>query len=204
MIYLLQQGGALLYVLLFLSFITTWITLQQSFIIWRLRLQNVQVNLFQTIVNQAYTKEICYMKIKEEIQRQSRLQSFALALQQEGKSDSFEEILGLQLEESLSIHDTSMSILRFIMRIAPQVGLLGTVLGMSFSFYKIASIQEAVTPYLISGGIWKALLTTIAGLIVSLATALCLFTLEYFIDKQRKQMTKLANEFVFLYKKKYA
>lgn len=60
--------------------------------------------------------------------------------------------------------------LGWIGQIAPLFGLLGTVLGMVELFSTMESTGAVVDASLLSGGIWKALLTTAAGLIVAIPT----------------------------------
>ena len=61
-----------------------------------------------------------------------------------------------------------MRILEVIAAAAPLLGLLGTVLGMIEAFRQLESAGSQIDPSLLSGGIWQALLTTAAGLIVAL------------------------------------
>ncbi len=57
--------------------------------------------------------------------------------------------------------------LNIIASVAPLLGLLGTVLGMINSFRAIESMISSVNPSMIAGGIWEAMITTAAGLIVA-------------------------------------
>lgn len=52
--------------------------------------------------------------------------------------------------------------------IAPLLGLLGTVLGMIVSFRSLELASGAANASILAGGIWQALLTTAAGLIVAI------------------------------------
>lgn len=61
-----------------------------------------------------------------------------------------------------------MRVLELIAATAPLLGLLGTVLGMIEAFQKLEEAGSQVDPSLLSGGIWQALLTTAAGLIVAM------------------------------------
>lgn len=54
--------------------------------------------------------------------------------------------------------------LDMIGNLAPLLGLLGTVLGMIDAFQALQAAGDRVEPSILSGGIWKALLTTAAGL----------------------------------------
>ncbi len=57
--------------------------------------------------------------------------------------------------------------IELIASLAPLLGLLGTVLGMIEAFQAMEAAGRQVDPGTLSGGIWKALLTTAVGLIVA-------------------------------------
>ena len=58
--------------------------------------------------------------------------------------------------------------LSVIANIAPMVGLLGTVVGMVLCFHTVASTQGAAGAAQLAEGIYQALITTIAGLIIAI------------------------------------
>ena len=62
--------------------------------------------------------------------------------------------------------------LELIAMISPLLGLLGTVLGMIQSFQELELAQGAANASVLAGGIWQALLTTAAGLIVAIPAAI--------------------------------
>src|SRR5690606_10699861 len=55
-----------------------------------------------------------------------------------------------------------------IARLSPLMGLLGTVVGLVTAFRTVATVQGSPDASLLAGGIWQALLTTVAGLIVAI------------------------------------
>lgn len=64
-----------------------------------------------------------------------------------------------------------LQLLAFIAQVAPLLGLLGTVLGMVDLFIGLQGAGIAnVDVSALSSGIWKALLTTAAGLLVAVPT----------------------------------
>jgi biopolymer transport protein ExbB len=65
----------------------------------------------------------------------------------------------------------NIRLLDLIAMIAPLLGLLGTVLGMIESFQQLELAQGAANASILAGGIWQALLTTAAGLIVAIPAA---------------------------------
>jgi biopolymer transport protein ExbB len=61
-----------------------------------------------------------------------------------------------------------MNWLATIAGVAPLIGFTGTVTGMIEAFMDIQSLQGNVNPSVLAGGIWEALITTAAGLIVGI------------------------------------
>lgn len=51
---------------------------------------------------------------------------------------------------------------------APMIGFLGTVMGMVQAFYNMAAAGNNIDITLLSGGIYTAMVTTVAGLIVGI------------------------------------
>ena len=71
---------------------------------------------------------------------------------------------------------------------APMIGFLGTVLGMVKAFFQIASAGNNSSVSIIAGGIYQALVTTVAGLIVGIVA---LFAYNYLTSRVNKVMNKL-------------
>ncbi len=51
---------------------------------------------------------------------------------------------------------------------APLIGFLGTVTGMIKAFMQVQSLGGNVDAGVLAGGIWEALITTAAGLVVGI------------------------------------
>jgi biopolymer transport protein ExbB len=71
---------------------------------------------------------------------------------------------------------------------APMIGFLGTVLGMVNAFFQIASAGNNSSVSIIASGIYQALVTTVAGLIVGIVA---LFAYNYLTSRVNKVMNKL-------------
>lgn len=65
-----------------------------------------------------------------------------------------------------------LRVLEVIAMVSPLLGLLGTVLGMIQSFQELELAQGSANASVLAGGIWQALLTTAAGLIVAIPAAI--------------------------------
>ena len=94
-----------------------------------------------------------------------------------------------------------LPILATIAHIAPLLGLLGTVTGMIKSFQVIqmkASAMAPVNPGDLAGGIWEALLATLAGLSVAIPTYVAYNYLSNKVNSLVFDMEKNATDLVNL------
>ncbi|MCM8831099.1 MAG: MotA/TolQ/ExbB proton channel family protein [Candidatus Omnitrophica bacterium] len=79
--------------------------------------------------------------------------------------------------------EKNLNFLSTIAHISPLLGLLGTVTGLVRCFYVIekkAVIAGLVNPSDLAGGIWEALITTVAGLCVAIPTYIAY---NYFVHR---------------------
>ena len=87
-----------------------------------------------------------------------------------------EELLREEAERIANFHlaqlRRQLQTLEVIALISPLLGLLGTVIGMITAFQQLQQGGAVVDPKVLSGGIWEALLTTAAGLIVAIPATL--------------------------------
>ncbi len=73
--------------------------------------------------------------------------------------------------EELARMSSWLRLLELIAMISPLLGLLGTVLGMIRAFRELELAEGAANASILAGGIWEALLTTAAGLLVAIPAA---------------------------------
>ena len=86
---------------------------------------------------------------------------------------------------------TGMRLLEVIAGAAPLLGLLGTVLGMIEAFKQLEMAGSQIDPSVLSGGIWQALLTTAAGLIVTLPALIAWHHFDRGLENARIAMNAL-------------
>lgn len=96
--------------------------------------------------------------------------------------------------------EKNLTALATIAHVTPLMGLLGTVTGMVRCFQTIqakATVFTPVSPGELAGGIWEALLTTAAGLVVAIPTFIAYNYLaskvNHFILEMEKASTDLVN-----------
>jgi len=101
------------------------------------------------------------------------LRDFAAALGGESTGNQ-EAMLRIAGEEALAKLEARLPLLSLLSRVAPLMGLLGTIQGMITTFSRIAESQSGVDMPLLAGGIWQALITTAAGLVIAIPALFCL------------------------------
>lgn len=80
----------------------------------------------------------------------------------------------------------------------PMLGFLGTVIGMVKAFYDMSMAGNNIDIALLSGGIYQAMITTIAGLIVGIIAYICYNILVARIEKVVFLLEARATEFIDL------
>ena len=92
--------------------------------------------------------------------------------------------------------ETRTDLLASVAGIAPMLGFLGTVAGMIKAFQQIQNLQGSVNPSVLAGGIWEALVSTAAGLVVGI---IAFFFYNYLLNRIRRlvnDMEQSATEFI--------
>jgi len=82
--------------------------------------------------------------------------------------DQKKALVTVAAERQLREVEWGLRFLAIIARVAPLLGLLGTVVGLVEAFIAFSSEGGQPSPTLLADGIWKALLTTVAGLTVAI------------------------------------
>ena len=136
----IQQGGPVMYLLLFLNIIGF------SLLIWK------GFSVFEARKNFGKTKSQLLDKLD--------------SLKETAQSEISHII---KSEVQLFVHglESGLNTIKIIASIAPLLGLLGTVIGILAAF-KVISDVGLSNPTLFAGGISTALLTTVGGLIVAI------------------------------------
>jgi biopolymer transport protein ExbB len=84
--------------------------------------------------------------------------------------------------------EKNLSSLATIAGAAPMMGFLGTVIGMVEAFMAISQEEGSVSPKLLSSGIYTAMITTVAGLIVGI---LAYLAYNFMVTRVQKVIHKM-------------
>ncbi len=102
--------------------------------------------------------------------------------------------------EEIENMERHFRILGAISSVAPLLGLLGTVVGIIQSFRTIQSMGGQVDVHSLAGGIWVAMLTTAAGLVVAIPAQLAYLWFDTIVTRRSNRMSYIItylNEKIF-------
>jgi biopolymer transport protein ExbB len=109
----------------------------------------------------------------------------------EASIENIAKIEVFKLEKNLPIMAT-------VAGAAPMMGFLGTVIGMVEAFIAISQEEGSVSPKLLSSGIYTAMITTVAGLVVGIMAYLAYNYLVSRVQKVIHKMEYTSIEFIDL------
>ncbi|MBN3036327.1 MAG: MotA/TolQ/ExbB proton channel family protein [Bacteroidales bacterium] len=92
--------------------------------------------------------------------------------------------------------EKNIATLASISGVAPMLGFLGTVIGMIRAFYDMSMAGNNIDIALLSTGIYQAMVTTVAGLIVGIIAYMCYNVLVARIEKLVFILEARATEFM--------
>ena len=197
---LIFQGGflsiAIVGILAFLSFIAVYIFLERYWTIKKAGridqgfMNNIRANVQAGNIHGA--KALCQTTdspvarmIEKGLMRIGKpLRDIDTAIENVGNLEVF------RLEKNLST-------LASIAGAAPMIGFFGTVTGMILAFREMAT-QQNVTPDVLAGGIYQALITTAAGLLIGILAFVGYNVLVANVEKVVFQMERTTVEFMDL------
>ena len=179
----MSKGGWLMWVLLVCSVISLAIIIERSIFFLRL-------NRFNTLrLMQEIFRYIRKGKIKEALKVCENNSYYITNIIKEGilrygeSKEAIREAMENKSLYEIPSFEKNLSFLSTLAHISPLIGLLGTVMGLVKSFYVIEQKAQSagmVNPSDIAGGIWEALLTTVAGLCIAIISYLAY---NYFVYK---------------------
>jgi biopolymer transport protein ExbB len=180
----IEKGGVLMWPLLVFSILTLWIFLER--LIHLQRAKGDAERLFTTVSEHLANDKAdhAYQLARTSAGPVAAVFCTILQAPPQSKAD-LEELAMMQARQEYQRLTRRLSLLNLIAGLAPLVGLLGTVVGMVRAFHTVAASQGPVNPSMLAGGIWEALLTTVAGLTIAIPALL----FHHYLDQRVRQFT---------------
>jgi biopolymer transport protein ExbB len=195
---LIVKGGPLMFLIIVCSVIALTVVIER---LWHLRRAMIDTESFMEKIAETLRRN----KIMESIDRCNATPGPIAHILKAGilKHDRSKLEIREAIEDA-GIHEVprlekNLGVLATIAHISPLLGLLGTVTGMVRSFQVIEQQAIAlmpVNPGDLAGGIWEALITTVAGLAVAIPTYVAYNFLVSKVDGFVLEMEKSATDLV--------
>jgi len=167
MFYFVSKGGFLMWPILFCSVFAAAIVAERYFYFFRFRIK--RKNLTTQVKQMLKTgKDQDAIRLCE---KDHSLVGRFLAIGTRFRTRPEDEripIMSRAANRILRESNKRVRTLGIIGNVAPLIGLLGTVTGMIRLFLRIHEVGNNVDISLLAGGIWEALITTAAGLMVAI------------------------------------
>ncbi len=179
-----EKGGVLMWPLIIFSILALWIFLER----WiHLRRANSHAErLFEDVSEQlTQDKQASAYQLARTVPGPVAAVFRALLLAPPQTKAELEELAMMQARQEHRRLTRRLPLLNLIAGLAPLIGLLGTVVGMVRAFQTVAVAQGPVNPSMLAGGIWEALLTTVAGLAVAIPALL----FHHYLDQRVRHYT---------------
>ena len=196
---LIIKGGPLMFLILMCSIIAVAVIIEK---IWHLRRAEINTGLFMEDISKTLRRN----KIVNAIDKCNAMPGpiahivkAGILKHDRGRSEIKEAIEDAGLHEIPRL-EKNLGILATIAHISPLLGLLGTVTGMVRAFQVIEQKSVSLVPVNpgdLAGGIWEALITTVAGLAVAIpayvAYNFLVSKVDGFVLEMEKSATGLVN-----------
>lgn len=185
---LLSQGGWAMYPIYLCSFVALLAFCERLFLYWKIRGHDLPwlSPVLDKVEQKDWDKALQYCKAVQHPIANVLDASIQMFLHRPDRVKAEAQRVGMNI---LSRFDRFLDLLSFIAQVAPLLGLLGTVIGMVKMFYGLQKAGLAnVDASALSSGIWQALLTTAAGLVVAAPTLAAYMYLSARMERFRNQM----------------
>ncbi len=187
----LMQGGWVMFPIFILSLLTLYLLFERMLTLRRAATDPEQIMDYIQAGNIPGAQAYCDAQdkpitriLKHGLERLGRpISEIQDAVNAAGKYEAF------QLEKRTDL-------LASFAGIAPMLGFLGTVTGMIRAFQQIQNLQGNVNPSVLAGGIWEALLSTAAGLVVGIIAFFFYNFLLNRISRLVNDMERSATDFI--------
>ncbi|WP_243517268.1 MULTISPECIES: MotA/TolQ/ExbB proton channel family protein [unclassified Candidatus Cardinium] len=162
---LLLKGGWLMFPLALLSLMSVYIILERLLIYRKyLNFPTSFLEAIETQLNEGDLSKITHLCSQQD----NIIQKVMSKGIRKRQASNIALILESESSRMLSFLEEKLSLLATISGAAPMIGFLGTVTGMIQTFMAISQEKHHLSSQVFSSGIYEAMVTTVAGLVVGI------------------------------------
>lgn len=199
MIELFAKGGVMMYPILLSSVIATAVIIDRVYIFFiktKFLEREKITEMFSLAEEGSREKALLLMQNEKSI-----FADLFISVLKENSEHDMEEAALLSGDNILFYLKRRLYLLSVLGSALPLMGLLGTVLGMIKVFNKVANAGNAADISILAGGIWEALITTAAGMIIAIPVILTYHFFNRTIEKIAHSMQQKASHLIMILKK---
>jgi biopolymer transport protein ExbB len=196
---IIERGGLMMYPIILASVIAIAVIIERTYIIFiRTKfLEKEKIKeMFNLVESGEKDKALSIMKNEESI-----FASLFVSVLEENNIEGMEDAAALSGDEILFYLGRRLGVLSVLGSVLPLMGLLGTVLGMIKVFARVASAGDAADIAILAGGIWEALITTAAGMMIAIPVILIYHYFVRTLEKISHVMQQKASKLIFSLKR---
>jgi biopolymer transport protein ExbB len=192
---LIIKGGPIMIPIILGSIIALAIILERFWTLWKIRLDTSQ-----------FAQQIFLLLQKGQSQRALELcetvrhpiaDVFKLGiLNRTLKREEIESMMEREGEEQIQYLEQYLGALLIIIGVEPMMGFLGTIVGLIKAFMAWEQLGSNITVSALAAGIYQAMITTAAGLLVAIPAYILYHLIVGKIKNHAQEMTYYSNELI--------
>jgi len=165
--FFLVKGGPVMIPIIILSIVALTIILAKFWELWRFRVRLTKLSQKLTALILDGNLTTALRTCREDATTLGRLFESAIRYRTQERSELTRRLerLGGDIVADL---ESYMSALATIVGVEPMLGFLGTIIGLIKAFMNWEGMGEQITINVLAGGIYEAMITTAAGLIIAI------------------------------------
>jgi biopolymer transport protein ExbB len=181
MLQLLPKGGWVMYVIVAVSVFSLALIIERLIYFLRLPTDEAVVDALERALDDGELPEAVAQRVNES-GPVTTVVTAALDHWRHGV-EGVAEAINFAGNRAVEDMEKNLGGLAMVAQGAPLLGLLGTVTGMIETFMRIEQLGGQVDPSGLAGGIWEALLTTAAGLVVAVPALFAYHAFQSRVDR---------------------
>lgn len=165
--FFIVKGGPVMIPIIVLSIVALTIILAKFWELWRFRVRlNKLSQKLYTLVQEG-NLSAAFLSCRDDNTPLSRLFESALMHRSQERADLTRRLERLGGEVVAEL-ESYMNALATVIGVEPMLGFLGTIIGLIKAFMEWESMGERITINALAGGIYEAMITTAAGLLIAI------------------------------------
>jgi biopolymer transport protein ExbB len=198
MVDLFLKGGILMYPLLLLSIVSLAVIIERAIVVINARTSKKETAELSGAVADRKLEKVRELAETETSPVGAVLKKVFSAEQLPRDEIEYEVSLsGSRIIKELS---KNLHFLELIGKIAPMLGLSGTILGLAQTFQTVSAVKGAADPAILAGGIWEAMITTVTGLFIGIPAIIFYHLLSNRVKTISFHMKTVAEELIIALK----